>query len=265
MTFLEAALILWRTRGWLAIPLTADPNGFPKRPIVQDWTHLTPTEETVRSLPWNQALGLGIILGPASHNLAVIDVDDERLFAVVSSSFAEGKAPRLVRTIRKRGHLYVHEDIPSASSRLSVEWQGRSITIELKCQGTQVAAPPTRGYTLLNHNPPVEAPSIAAVWNSIARRFLPDMPRQATKKDFWQVHVPKEQRNNTLYVEAHKLRESGVSEEAALEMLLARTDLHYEPGDFPRQEAERTIHSAYRKGVKQSFLEDGASEIHLIP
>ena len=53
MTFVEAALVLWRTRGWLSMPLTADAAGFPKRPIVLDWTNLEATEDAIRSLPWD--------------------------------------------------------------------------------------------------------------------------------------------------------------------------------------------------------------------
>ena len=66
-------------RGWLSIPLTLDANGFAKKPITPNWTGLARTTETIESLPWAQAHGIGIVLGPASSNLAVLDIDDKGL------------------------------------------------------------------------------------------------------------------------------------------------------------------------------------------
>ncbi len=92
-------------RGWVPHPLGLDSSGFPKRPLSRDWPHLTSDPDTVGSLPWGQARGLGLVLGPASGNLAVIDVDNAKLGVEIVGLFTgSGVQTRLVETVRKRLH-----------------------------------------------------------------------------------------------------------------------------------------------------------------
>ena len=107
VALLEAALNMYHNRGWFCIPLGLDANNLPKKPLSLQWTTLESSEESLRSLPWDNAKGLGIVLGEQSNNLAVLDLDDEELFNVVLAM--QGSSQRMVRTARNRGHLYFTE------------------------------------------------------------------------------------------------------------------------------------------------------------
>ena len=107
MDLLQPALKMMRDRKWLCIPLGLDANGLPKRPLSSAWTSLEPTEEVVQGLPWDQAKGLGIVLGEKSNQLGVLDIDDKELFSVLRVALGiPSEAPRLVSTARNRGHWY---------------------------------------------------------------------------------------------------------------------------------------------------------------
>ena len=57
-------------------------------------------------------------------------------------------------------------------------------------------------------------------------------------------------RNNTLYVEAHKLREAGMELDAAIDILTTRVRQSYQDGEsINHNEIRQTVTSAYRKGV----------------
>ena len=85
---------------------------------------------------------------------------------------------------------------------------------------------------------------------------MPELARFGNYPQPWQGKVEKGERNKSVYVEAHKLREAGLSYDVALEIMVARLQQHYEDGDMAWREAERTIQSAYRKPVPALFTED---------
>ena len=94
--FYKAAQAMHASYGWISQPLMLDGSGKPKRPIVKDWTQL----QSIDGLPWVRAMGLGIVLGPASNNLGVIDVDDNAMAdAVFALMVREHVETRMVRTI----------------------------------------------------------------------------------------------------------------------------------------------------------------------
>ena len=98
-------------RSWLCIPLRKDANGFAKIPISQGWPSLETSLQTVESLEWDKAEGLGIVLGAKSNNLAVLDVDDEALAEAIMLYCWDrlDTSPRMVRTARNRLHIYYQE------------------------------------------------------------------------------------------------------------------------------------------------------------
>lgn len=250
-TVLQEAAKRYAEWGWVAHPLTNDAQGFPKRPFVNGWQLLR--VEDVPNLPWKDALGLGLVLGEASSNLAVIDLDDVEL-AEAAFAVTETKA-RSIRTIRNRGHIYVTEATVSRSSAITVQWKGRSIKVELKAQGTQVAAPPTPSYRHVNAPDmlPVATESVRFAWQALAHRLGVVSDTASTEApETWQPLVQKDHRNNTLYVEAHKLREAGMGYEQAVEILRLRWEHQYEQGGMGWLEVERTIKSAYRKPVPEA-------------
>ena len=278
MTFLEAALVYLR-RGYLAHPLENDANGFPKKPIVPGWTGLERTEAVIKSLPWDRAKGLGIVLGAASSGLACLDIDDTELpwDLLVALNYEARYLPRTVRTIRQRGHIYVQElDGPSPSTRFPIRWRDREITIELKATGTQVAAPPTPGYTLLTTKTsqgPMRAFTVASAWEFLLDCFEDRFPGQITVPTGtltsgypqpWAPAVHEEQRNNTAYIEAHRLREAGMPLEEALRVMEARFGAAYDKQGIAWPEIARTVRSAYQKGEVRPIGEAHAGETSLL-
>jgi hypothetical protein len=257
----KAALTMLADRGWLCIPLGLDANGLPKRPLSAAWTSLDPTEEVVQGLPWDQAKGLGIVLGEKSRNLGVLDIDDKGLFGVLRTALGvPSEAPRLVSTARDRGHWYCYTLNPSPSTVREVLWNGNTIKIELKAGGTQVAAPPTTGYSLLNRNDPQLFDTMDEAFEffcDVLLDFAPTqfaMPQQqlgmgAGYPKPWADEVQANNRNQTSYIEAHKLREAGIPLEQALTLMQASYEQRYEKGGIDWYEIQSTIKSAYRKGM----------------
>lgn len=258
MDVIKQAVVDYFNLGWAATPLGLDSNGFPKRPIAQDWPRIPRTWDAIDALPWAQARGVGIVLGPVSNNLAAIDVDDVEMGETIYRLFlSRQRLTRIVRTIRKRLHVYIYETNPSTSKAFTVPWRERNVQIELKAQGTQVAAPPTPGYELLMDAPPMLCPNLLAAWTSLALHLNIKRPDYATGAGLptgnyprpWNPQVPSGQRNKAAYVEAHKLREARIPLDEALAIMRVRVEHAYSPGEMTWGEMEQTIRSAYSKGI----------------
>lgn len=253
---LRAAAEQYIERGWCPIPLRLDANGKPKAPFTSDWQHTT--RETALELPWEQAVGIGIVLGPASGNLCAIDLDNNSLAAAVLGLLRDSakQEHRWITTGRNNGHLYLTEDTPSQPHNFWIDWRGTPVKIELKAQGQQVAAPPTSGYTSVwGETPFVAHDGIRGVWNALARMLGVGAAPESTTgggghfPSPWQERVTAGERNEALYVEAHKLREAGMTERTAVSMLLSRVRDAYDGADFPEREVVATVRNAYKKGV----------------
>ena len=158
----------------LTIPLTLDSQGFPKKPITPGWTQVT--KEQVPHLPWRQARGIGIVLGEKSNNLCALDIDDEGLADTLLGILKGPRPPRVIRTARRRCHVYVRTSEGVASRVSTVIWDGRSIKIEQKANGTQVAAPPTPGYKIEIDGQPLLATTLAEAWATIRAGIMAQFP-----------------------------------------------------------------------------------------
>jgi hypothetical protein len=263
-TFQKAAIIMLR-RGWLCIPLGLDANGLPKRPLSPKWTSLSRDYDTVVSLPWDNAKGLGICLGHQSSNLGVLDIDDVELADQVFETLHG--VTRMVRTIRNRLHVYVNEPIATPSAKQTVTYKDRRVIIELKSIGNQVAAPPTQGYRLLNNIRELLTVSMRHLWTEVVASIddlVTETPEGAPENypAPWRDFVPALERNNSLYIESHQLREAGIPLKQALNLLTIRCREAYAPGDFNEPEIHRTVESAYTKIIttiqKGSSVDDDA-------
>ena len=207
---------------------------------------------------------MGIVLGANSGNLAVIDIDDHALATKAFTTLVAYKVrTRMVWTVSRNLHVYVREERPSNSTAFKVQWEGRTIGVELKAQGTQVAAPPTPGYELcwwkVNEDNsykepilPMQVPTVRAAWDSLALRLGVGMPAAGTPSDAnyphpWEVSVPEGDRNKAAFVEGCRLREAGVPIAQALQLMRARFEAAY-AGTIQWWEMERTIKSAYQRG-----------------
>ena len=258
---------------WTCMPLRLDPSGLPKRPIVPNWTQIKQYMPAIDALPWNDAAGLGILLGPSSDNLAVIDIDSKSLARTLYDILtSHGQETYMVRTARGNCHLYIKEVEPSPSSKFPVTWEDEQLYVELKAAGTQVAAPPSPGYTIIS-NTLLEWQSLGTFWELLdarlrylhSDRYSPGPSRGpdgsvASAIQPWQEEVVASTRNNTLYVEAHRLREAGMPYQEAVAILTTRVRQSYQEGrEISDQEITQTVASAYRKGVVTRIGDDTTS------
>jgi len=245
--------------GYTCIPLVMDGNGLPKKPISNGWSSLAHDWDAIQRLSWHEAKGLGLVLGEASDNLAAVDIDDVHLAQHVHEVLLREYQvpPRMMWTARHRLHVFCREPSPSRSTAFTIAWRGQDIGIELKSTGTQVATWPSPGYTVAHAGKPWPF-TLDATWGEIARcAGLQRGSRDQSGGNYpspWQDFVPKDQRNKAIYREAHQLRESGVPLKTTFEFLKWRFDNAYEQGDIEWQELERTIQSAYVKGVIQDKI-----------
>lgn len=246
---MREAAISYLDRGWVPLALGLDANGKPKRPIVSSWQHTTLA--TALEQPWEQAHGIGILLGPVSGNLAVLDMDNQEFAAAVLAEFQKAGAPHYwVKTGSGNGHLYMLEERPSEPKMMRLEWGGATFSLELRAHGQQVAAPPSPGYEIVSDNL-VEVPSIGAAWQSIARRMGIGVvaDSKVTRSGYpkpWQKLVDAGERNMALFVEACRLCESGLPLDAAIDTMLIRAERAYK-GNMAEREVVSTVRSAYRK------------------
>lgn len=257
MAALLAAAKGYAERGWTPIALGLDRSGRPKRALTKGFPQLTTA--TWEQQPWARAIGLGILLGPPSGNLAAIDVDDHELADSVFALMLRRHSPcRMVRTGRGRLHAYFVEVTPSRTHIITVRFRGRDLPVELRAKDVQVTAPPSPGYSLTGYDDlldvdPPEVPSIGAAWGSIAQHLgveVLDVPSGGTAgyPEAWKPRVVEGDRNKSMYIEAHRLRGAGMPLEAALELLRLRYESAYEGGDSSWAEMAQTIRSAYRGG-----------------
>src|SRR5690606_30398676 len=119
-----------------------------------------------------------------------------------------------------------------------------------KAKGTQVAAPPTPGYGFVSrsYQEIMRVQSLSAAWQAISYKLGIQQQAPATSgyPRPWQPYVPAGQRNNALYVEACRLKEAGMPEQQALDIIAARLN-HYAQGGMSWREVERTVRSAYQR------------------
>lgn len=253
MSALQEAVPIIFSRGWTPVALGLDAKGKPKRPLAAAWQRIPHDMARVKAQPWATAQGMGIILGPASDNLAVIDIDDNALASRVFATLVRGHVyTRMAWTGRKNLHVYVREKEPSEPKIRRITWQGREIPIELKAKGQQVAAPPTPGYSICDREgwKPIEVPTVLAAWLSIEKRLGIEPPTEAAQNypKPWGITVPAGERNRAAFVEACRLREAGMPFEQARELMQSRFNQAYEPGESWHA-IEKTIRSAYRRGA----------------
>ncbi len=242
--------------GWTAIPLglTPPPEPMPKRPLTQDWPQTPHDWDVIKGLPWQNAVGLGIVLGAASDNLAVIDFDDvgfaDELFGKLSLA---RKSFYGVRTGRNRGHLYFRTGTPTQPHNARYTWQGRSFSVELKGTGQQVAAPPTPGYSLCGPSTvPTPVGTLGEAWEAIAHSMGSGLARVGGETAgagygrAWEATVAEGERNNRLFVEGCRLAEAGMPFHEAVSIMVVRVEKDY-GGTMSEREVQQTIENAYRR------------------
>lgn len=242
-------------RGWTAIPLILDFNNLPKRPFTDGWERTQHDWEQISALPWGQALGIGLVLGPASDNLAVIDVDCIPLAAELLSVLQARAGAKFyyVRTGRNRCHLYFREGVASAPRTMNgLRWRDETFGVELKGRGQQVAAPPTPGYTFLGTtSDPTPIPTLEAAWLPIASTMgitgaETHRTGSAGYPSPWRETLAEGERNNAIYVESCRLAEAKMPLDSAIATMIVRAGQAYQ-GRLDEREIASTVRSAYKR------------------
>jgi hypothetical protein len=165
-SFVKAAAV-YASRGIAVVPLVDDEEGKPKAPASDDYPDFKPEDNAAHY--WPAAKGLGIVLGRASGNLAVIDVDDSGLGEYLQRHLAGRERPPLMATTPRPGlHVFCVEDRPSKPVDLEVVHQGRRCLVQLLAAGCQVAAVPTRGYTWVDAKSEPLYGDIGACWRRLS-------------------------------------------------------------------------------------------------
>lgn len=225
---------------------------FVKYPKMQGYMSLTLDDPRVRKQGWPDAEGIGVLLGPASKNLAVLDIDDVDFAAAVFAHLARGGQPfRWVWTASGRGHLHIYERTPTEHKETKkCRWEGREFNVELRCKGGLATIPPTPGYTLARDVEPQPFDSINAVWLTIAKSFGVEDLTPTYSHEAWLEEVPGGERNETFFTECRKLAQSGMPIAMAMKHMQIRWEESYQ-GRMDQKEARDTLASAYRWVAKK--------------
>lgn len=239
--------------GFTPIALGPDADGRPKKPLAYQWANLTPHDPRTRKQGWKRATGIGLLCGPHSNNLEVIDIDDEELAEAIFVKFARAHSHvRFVWTVRGRGHIYLRVRVPNERpGPWHGQWEGREVRGELRGRGMQVAAPPTPGYILAREEPPQVVESARKAFDAICLAMGIQPIEGAGGGNYppaWRDIVREGSRNDSLYVEACKLAAVRMPFERAVELLRLNVELHYEDGErMADKEFRDTVMSAYRR------------------
>lgn len=227
-------------------------DGFAKYPKMKGWQELTLDHPMLRKQGWRDAEGVGLLLGPPSKNLAVLDIDDQQFADAVFARLVRGGQPfRWIHTAKKRGHLHIYEVTPTEHKETKkVRWEGREFSVELRCKGGLATIPPTPGYTLARDVEPQTFPSISAVWLNIAKSFGVEDLTPAYSHEAWLEDVPDGERNETFFTECRRLAESGMPIKMAARHMEIRWQESYE-GKMEQKQAKDTLTSAYRWVAKR--------------
>jgi hypothetical protein len=266
----------YAAEGVVPVALGLDAKNKPKRPIVEAWQDLT--LDTWERQPWDdRAVGVGNVLGAASGNRGVIDIDDLSLSdAAYALLLRKHTDARLVRSGSGCLHIHVIEERPTPHKRKVIGvFQGRKVTVDLLVQGAQAVVPPTPGYSLTGYeeklgSPPLRVPSIGDAWTSLARHLGVveiEQPRAAGQRDPIPTTIPTGARHDVFVRIAGALRRIGAEPAEiapCLAVFNARCD---EPAPIEHLEriafdigrryspAERLVRAAYDADTEAEFLE----------
>ena len=257
MSLREAALE-YSGFGWATVPLRNNDDGIAKIPIVPEWQKLMP--EDAESLPWEQAQGIGIVLGRNSLYMGVIDIDDDELACELAAYLILHDRPLMAYTARRRIHIYVQESDPSPTRKLHLLFRERQVLVELRSTDAQCALPPTPGYEWANRAWEPFYGSLSEVWAGLMGKVgvsYPD-PRQKNARSGsvaapvagyptgWATSVSHGERNDACFYESACLKDARMPMEQAWAFMEGRIRACYQaPVNW--QEMRKTFESAFRR------------------
>lgn len=159
--------------GIAAHPLVRDPDGYAKLPMFEcgaAWLRFTSEDNDTH--PWDQAAGLGWILGAPPLYLACVDIDDAGLADGIRRHYLSTAAPpRMQTTVRGGLHVFAYEPQPSVSVDIEVRWQERWAKVQLLGRQRQAAVCPTPGYVWVTEGAEPLYGTIGGLWHALAREM----------------------------------------------------------------------------------------------
>lgn len=177
MTELYEASLAYVAAGWQVTPLTYDPKGGVKVPVLGDWTR-RPMPSAADLYGWfveGNYPGFGVVCGPNSGNLVVIDIegslatDTERVTVVRQAAYTAGVGRHFdtawdhasAVTPSAGRHLFVQvvDGVPGGNQKLAFKMgDGGSVLLaETRATGGQVGVPPSPGRAWLGDAVPGSA------------------------------------------------------------------------------------------------------------
>lgn len=220
MTELEAAVNAFSRRGLSIIRCGPD-----KRPL-GPWAEFQRRRPTKRELrEWfggGASASIGVVCGPVSGGLVVLDLDDLDVAQAVGCDLELQRSTSLVESPSGGLHLWLRQTEGAARCQPLRDQSGRAIG-DLKGLGGYVLAPPSPGYRFISEAEPL-AVSDAYAWAAellrgvgveLADRHNGDGPAEPIGES-----IPQGQRNAALTSLAGSMRRRGASEasiRAALE------------------------------------------------
>lgn len=167
---LRAAALTYGKRGLAVVATTEDEDGIAKVPMSDFYPRFKPEENG--SHDWNEAEGLGIVLGRPSGNLAVIDVDDTGLAEFLQSRLSAWERPPLMTMTPRPGlHIWIVEPQSSKPLDLEAHHQGRKCLVQILGGACQAAAPPTPGYRWIDSKAEPIYGQALDVWRRMSLEF----------------------------------------------------------------------------------------------
>lgn len=142
----RAVALCYLRAGLSVIPIKTNGSKSPKHAGWREFSDRLPTEAEVNDWFSAGAVGVGIVPGPASGNLVVLDFEnnaDGSAYAEWRDRLADASAVArcpLVRTPSGGRHLWVRLPEPQPGGRLARYASGRT-KIEVRGEGHQVLAP----------------------------------------------------------------------------------------------------------------------------
>lgn len=239
---------LYVANGFSIIPLA--PHD--KRPVVrwQEFQDRRPTEQEL--LSWfgdGQQHNLGVVCGPISGGLCVLDCDDPLL---LRDPMVADLANRTVTVKTSRGmHIYLRSATPGRLAH-------RPYHLDLIGAGAYVVAPPSihpSGHKYefgSNIRTILEVPDINLIVNKLDRVFGYDAEEKPVRKAV--DRIEKGERNTRIFQSATVDRQQGVPVEAALMRAQTLNQQACAP-PLSAEEVNVTVHSAYKKPYHERAAE----------
>lgn len=239
-------------RGFSVIPVNTIDHPHPKWPALKTWKRfqLNPPDDETMKQWWHDKskLRLGLVTGPVSNEIAVLDIDNLELVKRVLEDEEWSEGRRIVQTPSGGIHIYFREHI--AGGLRHFDGVG-----DIRAAGGYVVAPPSEGYKLIQAG---SMPWVDSLEEYVEEEFFPYFDIDYEKKTPGGTlpdEITEGARNDTLFRFAALMRGGRATEEEILAALrVANRDRCKPPLDD--EDVERIAQSASRYEANRAELSE---------